>query len=226
MYLDPYAAWLRYDRGATTPATIPVATALAEAVPEPPPAKGGGGGEGGGAATGGAAATVATETPPPPPPMPPLGGKPDPMADWTEEEKRGGGVVQPPATSGGSSVLSDGEESDDDEHHEEGQGSEHLRQWQEQQAHLEEKHKQVDAAVGEEDEAEPPEPFLDPLTMELMADPVMTPSGRSYERATILQEISLRGREPFTQEPLAEADLRPNRALKELIDLYVAGRGK
>jgi hypothetical protein len=70
-----------------------------------------------------------------------------------------------------------------------------------------------------------PEPFCDPLTFECMEDPVVTPQGISYERAVIMDEIRLRGRDPFTQEPLSEGDLRPNRALKDLIELYRSGKG-
>ncbi len=72
----------------------------------------------------------------------------------------------------------------------------------------------------EEEEDEVPEPFLDPLTMELMVDPVLTPSGYSYERAVILEQITRRGVDPMTMQPLAEADLRPNRALREMIELW------
>ena len=73
-------------------------------------------------------------------------------------------------------------------------------------------------AYDEDDDA--PEPFLDPLTMEVMSDPVLTPSGYSYERAVIVEQIRRRALDPMTQQPLAEADLRPNRALREMIELW------
>jgi len=73
-------------------------------------------------------------------------------------------------------------------------------------------------AYDEDDDA--PEPFLDPLTMEVMRDPVLTPSGYSYERAVIVEQIRRRAVDPMTQQPLAEADLRPNRALREMVELW------
>ena len=73
-------------------------------------------------------------------------------------------------------------------------------------------------AYDEDDDA--PEPFLDPLTMEVMSDPVLTPLGYSYERAVIVEQIRRRALDPMTQQPLAEADLRPNRALREMIELW------
>jgi len=68
---------------------------------------------------------------------------------------------------------------------------------------------------------EPPPPFVDPITFELMRDPWMTPAGITYERGTILEEIERRGICPFSQEAITEADLRPNRALKDMIELYL-----
>jgi STIP1 family protein 1 len=61
---------------------------------------------------------------------------------------------------------------------------------------------------------------LDPISMEPLVDPVVAPSGYTYERSVILNEISARGLDPMTQQPLAESDLRPNRALKEMIEAY------
>ena len=79
---------------------------------------------------------------------------------------------------------------------------------------------------GDVEEDDIPSPFVDPITFELMVDPVITPSGITYERSTIVEEIRLRGLCPFSQQPLTEADLRPNRALKDLIDLYLKDKDK
>lgn len=224
-HLDPYAAWLRYDKGAAGQ-------------------HGGGAASGGGGKAEGTGIPVATEvmggaeampmapsTMPPPPQeatvmqlqggaggtMPPT--KPCPMAGWATE-----GTTQPPAQPPqGSSTEQqheEGADSDEGEADEENEDAAHLEKWQ--QEHEKRQQEETQPGPPVEEEEEPPEPFLDPLTMELMSDPVMAPSGRTYERATIVQEIALRGREPFTQEPLAEADLRPNRALKELIEMYLS----
>jgi hypothetical protein len=90
----------------------------------------------------------------------------------------------------------------------------------------EEEEEEEDAAEEEEEEEEreeddeAPEPFVDPLSMEVMRDPVLTPSGYSYERAVILEQIRRRALDPMTQEPLQETDLRPNRALREMIEIW------
>lgn len=52
-----------------------------------------------------------------------------------------------------------------------------------------------------------------------MLDPVITPSGQTYEREAIQQWITANGTSPTTREPLAMSDLRPNHALYDLIQL-------
>ena len=81
-------------------------------------------------------------------------------------------------------------------------------------------HRTGSAADAYDEDDDAPEPFLDPLTMEVMVDPALTPSGYSYERAVIVEQIRRRGVDPMTQQPLAEEDLRPNRALREMIELW------
>lgn len=66
-----------------------------------------------------------------------------------------------------------------------------------------------------------PEDFKCPLSLDLMRDPVMTPTGRhTFERAMIEAAIDLSGKHPLTREPLRKEDLRSNRELKERIDAY------
>ena len=54
-----------------------------------------------------------------------------------------------------------------------------------------------------------------------MEDPVMAPSGYTYERSAILEHISKSGKDPFTNDPLSPSDLRPNRAIKDAIESYL-----
>lgn len=61
-----------------------------------------------------------------------------------------------------------------------------------------------------------------PITMEVMCDPVFDSAGNSYERAAILQHLAIQETSPLTREPLTAADLRPNRALKEMIGTLLA----
>lgn len=74
------------------------------------------------------------------------------------------------------------------------------------------------AAEGEEEEEELPAYLLDPLTFELLDDPVLVPSGYTFSRSVILDQIRRWGTDPFTNAPLAEGDLRPNRALAEAVE--------
>lgn len=58
-----------------------------------------------------------------------------------------------------------------------------------------------------------------------MRDPVMTLSGNTYERSTLLRILAdngSRATSPLTRTSLRAADLRPNRQLKDAIDEWRA----
>ena len=65
-----------------------------------------------------------------------------------------------------------------------------------------------------------PSHFCDPLTFELMMDPVSVPSGHTFERTTIMEHISRFHNNPFTRDPLEVDKLAPNRALEQAIDAW------
>eukprot|EP01060_Flectonema_neradi_P038228 TRINITY_DN7971_c1_g1_i1.p1 TRINITY_DN7971_c1_g1~~TRINITY_DN7971_c1_g1_i1.p1 ORF type:complete len:253 (+),score=34.04 TRINITY_DN7971_c1_g1_i1:46-759(+) len=65
-----------------------------------------------------------------------------------------------------------------------------------------------------------PSHFCDPLTFELMLDPVSVPSGHTFERTTIMEHISRFHNNPFTREPLDVEKLAPNRALQQAIEAW------
>jgi STIP1 family protein 1 len=55
-----------------------------------------------------------------------------------------------------------------------------------------------------------------------MIDPVISPSGVTFDRAELLEQFEKIGNfDPFTRQPLYETDLIPNLALKECIDDYL-----
>ena len=64
-----------------------------------------------------------------------------------------------------------------------------------------------------------PNEFLCPITREIMIDPVSDNEGISYEREEI-EEWLRRGNttSPSTRQPLQLSDLRPNIALRKLIE--------
>lgn len=81
--------------------------------------------------------------------------------------------------------------------------------------------------------AETPPAFLDPLTGKwvnsnlftltlerLMTDPVVTPSGTTYERSSISRYLTTVSADPVTGEPLRREDLRDNTTLREAIQQW------
>lgn len=73
--------------------------------------------------------------------------------------------------------------------------------------------------VQDMDDEDVPDQFLDPITYELMVDPVLCrKSGQTYERKTIEGCIEQSGLDPITQQKIKKKHLFPNRVLKELID--------
>jgi len=71
-----------------------------------------------------------------------------------------------------------------------------------------------------------PQAFLDPVTLKLMRDPVIAPSGHTFEREVISEHIVRYNNNPFTRDALTIEQLMPNRALKEAIDEFLAKRVK
>ena len=68
---------------------------------------------------------------------------------------------------------------------------------------------------------EPPEEFLCPVSLEIMTDPVVLPSGNSIDRSSILNMIANGQKfDPLTREPITEKDLRDNRNLKTRIEKW------
>lgn len=74
--------------------------------------------------------------------------------------------------------------------------------------------------------SDPPQAFVCPITMEVMEDPVVGISGHTMECQAAKRHIERAGTDPFTREPCSVADLRPNRALREAIEEWRAGRAK
>ncbi|CAH9129384.1 unnamed protein product [Cuscuta epithymum] len=61
------------------------------------------------------------------------------------------------------------------------------------------------------------------ITLEIFRDPVITPSGFTYERAIILNHLQKVGNfDPITREPVNTCQLVPNLAIKEAVQVYLA----
>lgn len=66
-----------------------------------------------------------------------------------------------------------------------------------------------------------PEEFLCPITTTLMTDPVLGSDGHSYERSAITEWLTHHQTSPITRAPMTIADLKPNYALKAMIERSV-----
>ena len=77
----------------------------------------------------------------------------------------------------------------------------------------------MEGKQGGDDGDDVPDQFLDPISYELMVDPVLcSKSGHTYDRKTIEDCIEQNGVDPITQQKIKKKHLVPNRTLKELID--------
>ena len=74
--------------------------------------------------------------------------------------------------------------------------------------------------LGSQSLATTPHCFSCPINFTLMDDPVITPSGHTFERSAIESAIHRDGRNPITREFLTIDQLIPNRSLKEAIEDY------
>ncbi|PGH03957.1 STIP1 homology and U-box containing protein 1 [Blastomyces parvus] len=70
-----------------------------------------------------------------------------------------------------------------------------------------------------------PDYFIDSISFEIMHDPVVTPSGHSFERTSIIKHIQHSSVDPITRVPMTINDIRPNYALKAACDDFLAKNG-
>ncbi|KAF7096274.1 hypothetical protein CFC21_098245 [Triticum aestivum] len=64
------------------------------------------------------------------------------------------------------------------------------------------------------------------ITLDIFRDPVITPSGITYERAVILDHLNRVGKfDPVTREPLEPFQLISNLAVKEAVDVFLKEHG-
>lgn len=70
-----------------------------------------------------------------------------------------------------------------------------------------------------------PDWMVDPITFEVMHDPVITPSGVSYERVALLKHLSGSGQDPLTREKLTESMLVSNVGLKNACAEFLEKNG-
>ncbi|XP_043804911.1 E3 ubiquitin-protein ligase CHIP isoform X5 [Manihot esculenta] len=81
-------------------------------------------------------------------------------------------------------------------------------------------------AVEDDAPSEVPDYLCCKITLDIFRDPVITPSGVTYERAVILDHLKKVGKfDPITREPLDPSQLIPNLAIKEAVQAYLRKHG-
>jgi STIP1 family protein 1 len=66
-----------------------------------------------------------------------------------------------------------------------------------------------------------PDHFICPITVDVMLDPVISPSGTSFERAALLRALAAKAEDPISRKPLKADQLIPNLALKGAIEAWL-----
>ncbi|KAL4917282.1 hypothetical protein BDW62DRAFT_87068 [Aspergillus aurantiobrunneus] len=81
------------------------------------------------------------------------------------------------------------------------------------------------ASNGEIQERVVPDYLIDGITFEIMHDPVIIPSGTSFDRIGVLKYVEQSGVDPITRTPMTVNDLRPNYALKAACEDFLNKNG-
>ncbi|KAJ5646143.1 hypothetical protein N7490_002515 [Penicillium lividum] len=81
------------------------------------------------------------------------------------------------------------------------------------------------ASKGEVQERVVPDYLVDGITFEIMHDPVITPSGTSFDRLGIVKYVEKAGADPLTRAPMTVHDLRNNYALKAASEEFLTKNG-
>ncbi|ENH69007.1 STIP1 like proteiny and U box-containing protein 1 [Fusarium oxysporum f. sp. cubense race 1] len=81
------------------------------------------------------------------------------------------------------------------------------------------------ARADGEKKREVPDWAIDDISFGFMVDPVMTKTGKSYERASIMEHLNRHHSDPLTREPLVPSELRPNLALKQACEEFLEQNG-
>lgn len=66
---------------------------------------------------------------------------------------------------------------------------------------------------------------IDDISFGIMVDPVITKTGKSYERASIMEHLKRHPTDPLTREPLLPSDLRSNLQLREACQEFLDQNG-
>lgn len=71
---------------------------------------------------------------------------------------------------------------------------------------------------------EPPLYLCDPISFHLFLEPIVTPSGHSYEKSWLLQHLEKHDCDPLTRQKVQRDQCYPNYALKQCVDNYLQSK--
>ncbi|KJR81929.1 uncharacterized protein SPSK_03543 [Sporothrix schenckii 1099-18] len=98
-------------------------------------------------------------------------------------------------------------------------------EWDAKIARLRETFERSRAASAVEARRTVPDWAIDDITFAIMVDPVVTNTGKSYERAAIMEHLRRQHTDPLTREQLLPSDLRPNLALRAACEEFLDQNG-
>ncbi|KAL2111385.1 hypothetical protein VUR80DRAFT_10168 [Thermomyces stellatus] len=81
------------------------------------------------------------------------------------------------------------------------------------------------ARAADSKRREVPDWAIDEIGFGIMVDPVITKTGKSYERASIMEHLRRSPTDPLTREPLVASELRPNLGLKQACEEFLEENG-
>jgi STIP1 family protein 1 len=67
--------------------------------------------------------------------------------------------------------------------------------------------------------------MIDAISFEIMHDPVITPSGNSFDRVSILKHLQHSPVDPISRAPMSIKDLRNNCSLKAACEEFLETNG-
>lgn len=70
-----------------------------------------------------------------------------------------------------------------------------------------------------------PDYLLDPISFNIFTDPVISPSGQTYERSWILEHLRKNKTDPFSRKAMTEKDLIPNLAVRQAAEDFIKTYG-
>ncbi|KAH6673657.1 U-box domain-containing protein [Halenospora varia] len=145
------------------------------------------------------------------------------LEDWEQKEderlKRVGGLLQD---------LTEKLKVDRDAKISGGQELEDIENIKEYETKIEDLRKTFEIAgqvKPEEKRRKVPDWCIDTITFRVMIDPVITKTGQSYDRSSIMEHLKRSPTDPLTREPLRAAELRPNIALRQACEEFLQENG-